>query len=436
MSAAEPPFEGFADLELESAEAPPATRVFLRGSAWLMASMVAGAVGGLLFWVLAAHVARPSAVGRSAALFTAVLFMNYVTNFGLGIAVARYCRGDSVDDVATFTTAIVVSGVSSIGAALLFLVVAPSRVTAPLDALGSVGGAAVLCGVAALMAITALTDVRLIALRRWSWVFCRTFAVNIVRLLVLFALPEHASALAVFLVVSAIPALSGAVALPVLSRVTRVVEFCWPIPARVRLALKFALANYVPVLAEQAPLLVLPIVVVLSVGSRQNAHFYVAWGATAFIAVVPAAVAQILLVEGGRDGAALPKQTKLAIVLSVSVMCIATVVAFLARDLVTVVYGAKYAEAARILPELVAGTIAYSVSAIAVTRARIEHDARAALVITGTFALAVLVPAMFWTPQSGIDGAAHAWVIGSAIGAIVSVSYLRSRDWLATRSTA
>jgi O-antigen/teichoic acid export membrane protein len=435
VSAAEPPFEGFADLELEAAESGRAARVFLRGSAWLMASMVAGAVGGLLFWVVAAHVARPPAVGRSAALYTAILFINYATSLGLGIPVARYCRSDSSDDVTTFTAAIVLSGASSVLAALLFVALAPHRVVAPIETMGSAGGILVFCAIAASMAITALTDVRLIALRRWSWVFYRALAVSVARLLVLAVLPDHPSALSIFLVLTGIPALSGLLTLPLMSRFTRVVELRWPLSARVRDALRFALANYVPMLAEQAPLLVLPIIVLVSVGSTQNAHFYVAWGATSFMFLVPAAVAQILLVEGGRDGAALPKQTRLALVLNVSVMSAATVLTFLARGLVTVVYGPKYGEAATILPELVAGTISYGISAIAVTRARIDHDARAALVMTGTFALAVLVPAMIWTPHAGIEGAAHAWLIGSMVGAIVSLGYLHVRNWLGTRST-
>jgi O-antigen/teichoic acid export membrane protein len=195
-------------------------------------------------------------------------------------------------------------------------------------------------------------------------------------------------------------------------------------PPQTKVALRYALHNYVPVLAEHAPLLVLPLVVLVSVGSTANASFYIAWGATAFTFIVPTAIAQVFLVEGGRDGNSLDDQTKLALGLSVVLMVVASLVAWLGHDLVTVIYGASYERAADILPELVVAAIPWAITSIGLSRARIEHDSRGAFRIAATFACAVLAPALIWTQATGIGGAAHAWVVGNVVAACVAALYL------------
>ena len=62
----------------------------LRGSFWLLASVAANAFCGFAFWLIATQLDTKTDVGRASALFTGVLFINYLTNMGLPVAVARY----------------------------------------------------------------------------------------------------------------------------------------------------------------------------------------------------------------------------------------------------------------------------------------------------------------------------------------------------------
>ena len=64
-------------------------------------------------------------------------------------------------------------------------------------------------------------------------------------------------------------------------------------------------------------------------------------------------VGQALLAEGGKDGAELRSQVRVALVLTTALMGVAAVVATVGRELVTVVYGDDYGDASRILPALV-----------------------------------------------------------------------------------
>ena len=67
-----------------------ASRHVVRGSIWFIASLGLGALGGFLFWWLAARLEAPATVGEASALFTAILFISYLTSMGLPIAVAKY----------------------------------------------------------------------------------------------------------------------------------------------------------------------------------------------------------------------------------------------------------------------------------------------------------------------------------------------------------
>jgi O-antigen/teichoic acid export membrane protein len=425
VSAMEPPFEGVGDAELDAANS--GTGGLFRGSAWLTVSTVVTALGGLLFWIIAARLYSTSEVGRATALFSAVLFINYATNLGLGIAVARYSHDQTDASVMTYRYAIVIGALTSLVGSAIFLVVAPDRTVAPLYDVSTVSGVVLWLAIGAGMGVTTLVDVRLLALRLWPWVFARALAVALLRVLLIGVQPSADPAGWMFLVAAGVPALSGAIGVIVLRTQERPVRWL-PVLPETRAALRYALKNYAPVLAEQAPLLGLPLIVLLNVGAAANANFYIAWGAALFVLMVPTAITQILLVEGGRDGAEINHQTKLALTWSLAFMSAAWLVAWAGRDVVTVVYGESYAYAAVILPQFVAAGIAWSIMTVAVTRARLEHNTRSTLVITMLFALTVLVSALIWTDANGVNGAVDAWLLGCAVGGGAGAVFLSARQ--------
>lgn len=425
LSAVEPPYEAVVELEAADAARPGGARYLLRGSAWLSASLVTGAIGGVLFWILAAHVASSGALGRAAGLFTAVLFINYVTGFGFGVAIARFANDDSPSSRTTFAVTLILSAVTSASGAAAVFLMAAGRLTKETE--GTTPTLAALFAATAVgLAMTSLVDVRLIGLRRWPWVFVRTTVVVVARLVLVALAPRPAGTTWLFLVVGGIPALSGVVAAIILivTHPPRLFRRSAYHP-HTRTALRFAGMNYLPSLAEQAPILFVPLMVAAIVSGRQNAQFYVAWSAVTFALLLVQAMGQVLLVEGGREGAVVDDQTRLILKISLTLLSVAAIAAFALRPLVEMVYGSDYAEAARLMPWLLAASIPFGVIATAVSRSRIENDPRATMWITGIYASAVLVPALILTTGHGIKGAAIAWATGVLLGAFGGASYLR-----------
>ena len=72
-----------------------------------------------------------------------------------------------------------------------------------------------------------------------------------------------------------------------------------------------------------------------------------AWGIVAIAFYVPSAIGQALLAEGGKDGAQLRSQVRLAVLLAVGLMAAGTVATFLGKGVITAAYGHAYHDAAQ-----------------------------------------------------------------------------------------
>lgn len=393
----------------------------LRGSVWLLASVAANAFFGFAFWLIATQIDSKTDVGRASALFTAVLFINYATNMGLPVAVARYAPDDREASTVLFNWSILYTGASSVLGTVLFLVFLPRSMADTLLQWGGPAGFLIFFAVVFGMSCAVLLEVRLMALRRWGWVFTRVAIVGVVRFALVLVRPLGDDALWLFLVVAGIPALSGffgVAALLVRRRSRRALS---PVPASWRAGLRYSSVNYLGILAVQAPTFALPLIVAVEVSSPQYAAWYVAFSITTVIFLVPHTLGQVLLVEGGKGGADLRRQVRLALGLALGFMAVVAVAGRIGSDIVTLIYGEDYADAADLLPTLVLAGVGWAITSICLTKARVEEHVRSIVVISLTLAVGILAPAVVLVGEDGIEGAARAWLIGNAIAAVTAM---------------
>jgi O-antigen/teichoic acid export membrane protein len=172
----------------------------------------------------------------------------------------------------------------------------------------------------------------------------------------------------------------------------------------------------------QAPAFAMPVIVLVNVDATSNASFYVAWGVASLACYVPTAIGQALLTEGGRDGAHLRAQVRLALLAATVLMVVAAVVATLGNDLLTVLYGDDYQAAADLLPRLVAASIPWAITSIYLTEARVRHRTAETVAITMALSLSILVPALWLVADDGLDGAASAFLGGNLVASAVAVA--------------
>ncbi len=398
-------------------------RHLLAGSAALVIGAAVQALTGAVFWLVAARIDTTTDVGRATALFTSVLFIAYLAGLGLQVSLARFAPGRDDESHAVFSWAVVATVLWSTLVALIYLSVVDTEATRSLTDWSPVLGPLLFVLAAVGSALTLIVDVRWMTVRRWSLVLVRITIVGLGRFPLLLVPTGSNETVHLFAVASIPLMLAGLLCTIGMPRVTGARHRLFPLPETRRDAARYSAVNYLSTLAYQAPQFVLPVIVLLSVDPDLNAAFYVAWGITAVALYVPMAIGQALLAEGGKDGAELRGQVRIILVLTTGLMTGAAVVTAVGRELVTTVYGDDYAAAARILPALVAAGIPWAITSVFLTEARVLHRHVDTVTITGVLTLSILVPAILFVPDDGLDGATRAFLVGNVLAAIVAAGF-------------
>jgi O-antigen/teichoic acid export membrane protein len=425
LAPADPPFP----LDLSSAAGTgDGHRHLLRGSAYSLVTITVGAVTSAVFWLVAARMYPTDAVGRASALFTSLLFVTFVTNLGIPVAVAHFGGEDQAAYDVLVTWGLGIAAASGAVGAVLFVLLVPAGTTSALREWGTAPALAVFAALAAATALSIAVDIRLMVSRRWGWVLVRVAAVGVVRLPLLGLAAVGNDAVWLFLLAAIPPALSGLAGVAFLPRLTGGLLRFRPVPGVAGAARRYAGVNYLATLASDAARFALPVLVLLHVSATTNASFYVAWGVTLVAFLVPLTIGQVLVAEGPKAAGGAAAQTRIALLLSLAIMTVASLVAWRMADVLVSVYGTGYREAARILPPLMAAGVPWAVTSICLADARVRRDHRATLVITVVLGVAVLGPALALVPARGLDGATTAWLGGNVAAAVVGAAVmLRAR---------
>lgn len=398
----------------------------LGGSVWLVVATAAVSIGSFAFWLLVARAVSADEVGRAAALYSATLFVCYLTSLGLPIAVSRYASDSTQSSAILFAWSLLLTVAASLAGTAVFAAVSPDSIREGLTGIpvGLAWLAAFL--LTAGMAISLLVDVRLMALRRWSLVFWRGVLIATLRLPFLLWVPDEGTALYLYAVAA------GAFGLTGVGFLVPLAHRNWlrlrPLPRRAPRAVRFAGVNYVGQLAMQAPFFVVPFIVLTHVEAVENARFYLSWGVMTVVYISVQMISQALLVEGGRDGADHRRQATVAMVVGLAVTTSASVMSLGLGPLLAHFFGPDYGPIATLLPILMIGTIPFAATMTMLTASRIREHTSSTIALSLALAVAVLLPTGLLTVGHGALGAAWGWTIGNTIAAGLALLAFRLPD--------
>ncbi len=418
-------------------QAQRAQRHLLTGSGVLVIGAAVQGLGGMVFSLIVAQVDTKAHFGNASALFTSVLFVTYLAGLGLPVALARYAADRSVASQVVFAWGVVFTAVAAVLASALYLGVVHPKAAHVLWDWNRVGGFVLFAVVVMGSAFSLIVDVRWMTMRRWNLVLVRIALVSIAKVALLpIGVDSPHRPVLLFVFLGGPVAVSGFVGLALVNRTTGGRHRLSPRPATARAATRYSLINYLSTLGYQAPYFALPVIVLVHVGSATNSSFYVAWGIVAIAFYVPSAIGQALLAEGGKDGAHLRSQMRIAMALAIGLMATGTVVTFLGKGVVVAAYGDGYKDAAHILPAMMLAGIPWAISSLYLTEARVMHRHISTVIITSTLTLAIVVPALILVPgtgpEHGLNGASRAWLAGNVVAAAVAIVV----TWVGRRSTA
>lgn len=399
-------------------------RQLLTGSVVLVLGAGVQAIGGSVFWLIAARMHDKSFVGTATALFTSVNFVTYVAGLGLPVALARYAmdRSDESDAMFSWSAVFTVVGATVVGAGFLgFLAVVQPPSTEPLFAASAWWQVSFVVAIIG-AALSLIFDTRCMSLRLWHLVLVRMAFIAIIRVPLIFWIdPSQQTGLWLFVFAAAPVASTGLVGVASIGRISGGSFRFRPRPTNPRAVARFAAVNYISTIGYQAPYFALPIIVLAHVNADTNAAFYVAWGVVSVACYVPYVIGQALLAEGGKDGVALRAQLRTALIFAVGIMAVGSLATFLGSGLIAVVYGEQYRDAGNLLPEMMLAGVPWAISSIYLTEARVLHRNGWTVAITSALMLAIIVPALILVPSHGMNGAAHAWLFGNVVGMAVAL---------------
>lgn len=394
-----------------------------RGSVWALLTVATVSLGGFVFWVLAAATSpNDQQVGIATAWYTVLQLGVSFSALGLPILITR--RG-SAPNISRITGSAL--GVSAI-AALAIGSVAP---TFAADNWSSLSGSSGLT-LAPFLALGTLgtglalgVDARLMSLRRWRAVFLRGTIPVAIRIPLLFVDPLDDRATWLVVLMIAPLALSGFFSCLWLV-MTKEIEPGRPSRLSNQDRTYFA-SQHLASLATQAPYFLVPFLVSRHVTGEVNAAFYLVWGIGLMVAIVPQTLAQVLLSETSLAATNRSRRVRATLGANVLLVVVAWAASLVLARPVLEYIGPTYADLAPILPWLLLAALAWGVTSICLTEARLANDARTTNLITWSLALGTIVGCVTVLPSRPIWGSTVVWLCANMTTMAIAIIALDRR---------
>lgn len=394
---------------------PPRSLSMFASSLGLIAGKVATMGLGFFFWLLAARVFVPGDVGLATGALSAVMLCTQVALLGVGSAVIVLFPRHRASPSHLLDTAFTLVVASALLAALVFLALASGvfrelHVVAS-DPVFSISFLAIsILGTAGL-----LLDHMSAALRRGDQALTRALLFGIVTIALLggvAAATGHRGSLTIFVTLvggSLAACLLGAVQLR-----RSLAGYRYAPRIRRSLAhrlLSVGLPNHALTLAERAPALVLPIVVVELVSPEANAAWYAAWMMAWLLYFIPVQIGMTTFAEAAHRMGELRELVRHGIRTSLLLGLPAAVVLAAAANFALSILGPTYAdEGTTPLRILVIAVVPLTLIQAYFVVCRSTRRLREATVVGVASGLAGVGGAAFAASPFGLTGVALAWL--------------------------
>lgn len=395
----------------------------LSNSGSLIGTTAATSGLGFVFWLLAARLFPPEAVGLASAAISAMMFLGMIGTLGLGtLLIGELARRRSQAGT-LISTVLWVVGIVAAGLGVLWAIALP-RLSAQLQPLSQDFDSVVQFSIGvALTAVTVVLDQAMIGLLRGGLQLWRNACFSVLKLLALWVVgswfADH-SALAIYAVwtfgnLASLAILAGAALLKRIRLVYR------PKFGLVRDLGRAALAHHALNLALQAPGYLFPIVVTTVLSASINASFYAAWMIASFTFLVPGHVTTVLYAVGSQNPMILKQKVQMTVRLSLGLGLLTSIGLFLGAGLVLRAFSAQYADQAEWSLRLLGlGVFPLIVKNHFVAIRRIYGQLESTLVMMIVGAVLEVILATLGLIMAGLVGLSIGWIIALCGEAVIA----------------
>ena len=396
----------------------------------LIASRVVAMGLGFLFWLLAARLFPPEQVGLAAAVVSAMMLCTNIALFGLGSAVISRLPHHRERPSQLLNAALTLVTLASVVAAILLLLVAALG----LPELGVVAEdpvyAVLFVAACVFGTLGLLLEQTSTALRRGDHALARGTASGLITVLGLVAIvlvTDETDSILLLGPWVAASAFVFAFGLVQLYGTVRDYRARWSMRRPMaRELMRSGLPNHALTLAERAPALLLPVIVIELLSPEANATWYAVWMMALVVFIVPTQVGMALFAEVASDAGRLRAAVRSAVTAALAVgIPAALALAVLAHPLLSLL-GSGYADAgATPLRILVIAILPLTVVQAYFAACRGSGRLREAIATGWASGVAALVVAAVAAEAGGLDAMAIGWLLTQAVTAAWAALRLR-----------
>lgn len=376
---------------------------------------------GVAYWAIAARLFDKQAVGRSAALVSALILLSSIAQLNLSNALPRFLPQAGRRAGRLIGYSYIVSAAAALIAAVAFVVVMPRLSHQWIFLARSPSLSLIFVGAAVIWGVFALEDAVLTGLHQAVVVPLENTAYGVLKLGALLAIAALLPASGIFVswvmpLVLVVPIINWLIFRRYALADRFAGKACTVTPREVA---RFASVDYLGALLSQAYGNLLPLLVLSALGASASGNFYIAWTITSGLQLVAVNFGTSLLVEATAAPHRLAELTKGVLTRSAIVTIIGAVgLIVLARPVLSI-YGRGYTGAATLLALLALATLPRIAVQLTWSLDRVAGQVGKAALTQLMLAILVLGGSWLLVGRMGANGVGLAWTGGNVVIAIV-----------------
>jgi len=402
-----------------------------KNAAFLIVSSSFGAVCGFVFWIVVARFYSPEIVGFSSALFSAASLLIMFSNLGLGFGLIRYLRSSKDPNKLINSIFSVVSIISIIAGTIFVIGVGAWSPGLKLIRENLFFGV-IFVAFILINNLFSLIDQTFIANRRADFVLSKNVIFNVLRLIFPIVLLSMFGKFGIFIswsIAITVPLFIGLFFLLPKSELGYRPAVTIDRKLIVDI-LHFSFSNYLGDLSWNAPTLILPIIVINTLGPAISAFFFIAWAIGSIINTIANMMSTSLFAEGSNNLNALEhnlgRSIKMILLLLIPIVAITVVFA----DKILVLFGSQYSENATDLLRLLAiANFPFAINVLYFAQKRVEKKTTIIVILAVLSGAITIGLSELLLTGMGITGVGIAFLSGQCTIAVIIII-----DWLKKRS--
>jgi O-antigen/teichoic acid export membrane protein len=384
-----------------------------RNSIYLILSTAVMAFFGFFFWIINARLFKTEQVGIATTLISILNLISSFTLLGLNNGIIRYLPTSDKKNQKINTSFTLVALVSA-GMSLIYLIYINTFSPKLIFVRENIFFAMLFVLFIVFSSLNNILESVFIAYRSAKYILVKNTIFSIIKL----ALPIFLISLGAYGIFASV-GIATVIAL-ILGFIFLIIKFNYLINPTINTEVvkrmtKFSLGNYLAGFIGGVPTMVLPIIILDSLGAKFSAYFYMAMTIASLLYIIPTAISQSLFAEGSTTERELKKHLVKALKMNFSILVPAILVTFLFGKYILLAFGKQYSIDGFILLQLLAVSgIFISINTIFGSILKIKHKIKELVVINFIGALSVLGLSYFLISKE-LLGIGIAWIIAQVV---------------------